>query len=211
MRGGKPHMRNVRKAWPETLHSYAGQSRNCRSCCAVRILRRHGGNSWRSRGSWKRPCRTSKPARSRRSGITPSSSGGCWTLRIAGSGALCSGRPVFGRLEGAPGPITAAFCFASALSEVGESSLYGGSLPAVGGKRTGARRAETHQTTAHQPDFTGAQSPTGLAGSGRCLGTRPNLRLLATLCMRRCLRTGLGGQVFYRPDVDRTPHPLCTL
>jgi hypothetical protein len=81
----------------------------------------------------------------------------------------------------------------------------------VGGKRTGARRAETHQTTAHQPDFTGAQSPTGLAGSGRCLGTRPNLRLLATLCMRRCLQTGLGGRAFYRPDVDRTPHPLCTL
>src|ERR1017187_4127970 len=72
-------------------HRYAGRSRNCRSCCAVRIIRRHGGNSWRSRGSWKRPCRTSKPARSRRSGITPSSSGGCWTLRIAGSCALCSG------------------------------------------------------------------------------------------------------------------------
>jgi hypothetical protein len=35
MRGGRPHLRNVRKAWPETLHSYVGRSRNCRSCCAT--------------------------------------------------------------------------------------------------------------------------------------------------------------------------------
>ena len=28
MRGGRPHPRNVRTAWPETAHSYVGQSRN---------------------------------------------------------------------------------------------------------------------------------------------------------------------------------------
>ena len=91
MRGGRPHLRNVRKAWPETPHRCVGQSRNCRSCCAARMLRRPGRNCWRSQAFWKRPFRTSKPARSRRSGITPSWSGGCWISKIAASCARCSG------------------------------------------------------------------------------------------------------------------------
>ena len=115
----------------------------------------------------------------------------------------------FGDWKGRLGQLLAAFSAASSLFEAGASSLYGGSLPADGWRANGRPpgRVVPRQPLisvilpVHNPRRDWLEAAVASVA-------RPDLRLLATLCVRRCLRAGLGIRIFQRAEDDRAARPL---